>query len=64
MAPRKKAATEPVGFEDDEHYEVRLKRQITYAGRMISPAARLTMKGKIAKQFKDDISHARKIDAS
>ena len=22
MAPRKKAATEPVGFEDDEHYEV------------------------------------------
>ena len=64
MAPRKKATAASVNFEDNEHYEVRLNKPIKYAGRSISPAAAVTMKGKVAKKFKEDISHARKIDAS
>jgi len=59
-APKKAAA---LTFDDDKHYEVKLSKTIKMGDRNISPSARLIqMKGKVAKQHAEAITHARAVE--
>jgi hypothetical protein len=58
----KKAASEQGSlpqWDDETYYQVTLRRPIKSAGRMISPSSKVTMKGKVAKQFEADILDAK-----